>query len=206
MKTFINVSILLLISVSFGFTTNPSEAKDKLVVVIDVAHGGNDHGTQLDEISEKDIVLQIAQRLIDQNNETTIEWHFTRNHDRALSLADRVAFINTIQPDIVLSLHVNNSAHVNTSGMDIYVSKDATAYERSEKMAARLQATINEYGLTTKTEIKHANFYLLKHATVPVLSIELGFLSNPIDRAMLTNTVQQQSIANALTSFLIDPQ
>ena len=204
MKTLINVCLLLFFSVSFAFTSNRSEVKDKLVVVIDVAHGGNDHGVKIDQVSEKDIVLQIAQRLIDQNSETTIEWHFTRNDDQAMSLKDRVAFINTIEPDVVLSLHLNNSANTTTSGMEIYVSKDATTYERSEEIATRLQATMNEYGLTHKTEIKHANFYLLKHTTVPVLSIELGFLSNPTDRAMLTNSTHQQSIANALTGFLMD--
>jgi N-acetylmuramoyl-L-alanine amidase len=33
--------------------------------------------------------------------------HLTRNEDKNLSLSDRAAIINTIKPDLVLSLHVN---------------------------------------------------------------------------------------------------
>lgn len=77
-------------------------------VVIDAGHGGKEHGAISDSgVSEKDITLDIALRLSRLMENTPFDVIMTRQTDQTIPLEQRVAFANSNNADLFVSIHVN---------------------------------------------------------------------------------------------------
>lgn len=78
-------------------------------IVIDAGHGGDDLGAiGKTGIAEKDITLDIARKLKARLQELGYPNVFmTREDDSAVLLAERVAFAQSVEADLFLSIHVN---------------------------------------------------------------------------------------------------
>ncbi|PKA84035.1 N-acetylmuramoyl-L-alanine amidase [Ulvibacter sp. MAR_2010_11] len=201
MKTPIKLFLCLLVIAAFSFTTPTTTSKKETVVVIDLSHGGDDFGVQVDGISEKDVVQQIGYKIAEANSDKGIKIHFTRTHDTEMSLSERVNFINSLKPDVVLSLHINSSENPEHSGVEIYVAETSQkSKELADKLSLKFIATDN----FNEAKVKKANFYLLKNTKVPAMTVELGFLSNERNRNDLVNTEQQTEIAKTILEFVSD--
>ena len=110
----LGIAILLL---AFAFTPTA-----KKIVVIDVGHGGNDPGAQVGSALEKEIVMSIARKIQVLNTNTNIEIILSRDQDQFKSLSERTQFINSLNPDLVISLHAGISNNPQLSGADIFIS------------------------------------------------------------------------------------
>jgi N-acetylmuramoyl-L-alanine amidase len=77
-------------------------------IVIDAGHGGKQPGAISDSgISEKQITLDIAHRLRQVMEKGPFEVLMTRQGDQTLGLEKRVAFANSNNADLFVSIHVN---------------------------------------------------------------------------------------------------
>jgi N-acetylmuramoyl-L-alanine amidase len=77
-------------------------------IVIDPGHGGKQHGAISESrVSEKDITLDIALRLRQLMENAPFEVLMTRQTDETLALEKRVAFANSSNADLFVSIHVN---------------------------------------------------------------------------------------------------
>ena len=166
-------------------------------MVIDAGHGGSDNGVSIDGTTEKKIVEQLITKIQAFNKNKNIVIHFTRSTDKFIPLDKRTTFINTIKPDLVLSLHVNSSSNTNNSGMEFYVSKESNSYEKSNLIAEKFQSKFLSANFKV-AEIKNANFYILKKSEVPAIIMELGYLSNENDKKVLVNSMEQNQIAKKI--------
>ncbi len=109
---------------------------NKKYIVIDAGHGGNDHGAVFGNFNEKDITLSIAKEIQKLNgNHDEYEVILIRNEDTYPSLSERTNQINTLNPEMVISLHVNTSPQKETSihGTELYVQNS----EESKKLAGK---------------------------------------------------------------------
>jgi N-acetylmuramoyl-L-alanine amidase len=187
---------------SFAFV-NPKLSEPKQInVVIDAAHGGHDFGATSNSISEKQIVEQISNKIKTLNKNKNIIIHFTRNSDEFISLEKRTQIINTIKPDLVLSLHVNANKNTEKSGVELYVAnKEVSVYEKSNDLALKLSSEFTKNNSLTIGEIKNAPFYILKNTTTPTVLVELGYLSNENDKKYLTDDKEQNKIAENILHF-----
>lgn len=79
-------------------------------IVIDPGHGGIDPGaTGPQGLKEKDVVLDIAQRLRDKLARSgKYRVLLTREDDRKVFLKERVAFANEHSADLFISIHINS--------------------------------------------------------------------------------------------------
>ena len=91
-------------------------------VVIDAGHGGNDPGTTSPlHFTEKEVTLDIAQRLGALLRSRGFEVVTTRSDDRLIPLRDRARLANESDGDIFLSIHVNSiEKHQNEHGVETY--------------------------------------------------------------------------------------
>ena len=88
---------------------------NKKYIVIDAGHGGNDHGTVFGQFSEKDITLSIAKEIQKlSGKQDPYEVILIRNEDTYPSLSERTLQINKLNPEMVISLHVNTSPQEET--------------------------------------------------------------------------------------------
>jgi len=200
MKLYSKIGIGFLACASLAFISPAFKPSKTIHVVIDAGHGGHDFGAKNDAAIEKEIVAQIANKIKEQNTNQAIVLHFTRNEDEFVELHSRAALINSIQPDLFISLHVNANATSQKSGLEFFINEQNTATaQQSKEIATQLNIRLTEQtALKGNTIIKNAPFMVLKKATVPGVLIELGYLTNENDKRTLTDKVEQTKIANAV--------
>ena len=110
-------------------------------VVIDPGHGGKDPGAIWQGVKEKDIVLDIAQRVRQKVSRLTgCEALLTRSKDVFLPLESRTAFANTHDADLFVSIHINAASSHRLNGIETYFLNLASD-EESMRVAARENAT-----------------------------------------------------------------
>lgn len=178
-------------------------------ILIDVGHGGVDSGTSYGEIYEKDINLQVAKRLYRQLTEDGFKAAMNRQEDIALSddnrwlnnrsrhirdLAQRRNLVKEIVPQMMVSLHVNWSNDSRRRGPVVLYQSN----EQSYMLAQLLQSSLNRLAGTDGKPVKGKTYYMLRHDYCPSVIVEMGFISNAADRALLTNPTAQEKIAQAI--------
>lgn len=90
-------------------TVSPEKSLKGMKIVLDAGHGGTDNGTLgLGKVYEKTVNLAIVKYLYDYLTERGAEVTLTRKDDTFISLGDRTNIINTIMPDISVSVHCNS--------------------------------------------------------------------------------------------------
>ncbi len=174
------------------------------LVVIDAAHGGKDNGAEFGDFSEKDIVLNISKRIFKLSNSSDVKIVLIREGDEFTTLEQRVAKVNALKPDLLLSLHVNTSNDENQSGMELYISKENKNFAQSAIDARGIYISASKNKLVSGVNINSKNIYLIKNSNCPGVVIELGYLSNEKDRAYITSDSGQQQIAEMIYSYLTD--
>lgn len=186
---------LLVFTMSF---TSPSSKK---LIVIDAGHGGHDMGSTYGFHTEKEIVSKISQKIKGLNTNSEVEIVLIRDNDEFKSLADRVEKINSLNADLVLSLHVNSTKNETSSGVEAFVSEQNAKYEDSKAHAEELVALLSNEKLQNRG-VKTAPFMVLKKTNTAAVTLELGFLSNPNDRKYITSDSGQNEIASKISSYL----
>ncbi|MFT5435944.1 MAG: N-acetylmuramoyl-L-alanine amidase [Ulvibacter sp.] len=202
MKNLLGVLLVLSIFCTLAFTTQSSYKEKTTTIIIDVSHGGADSGATFDRISEKEIVLEISQLIKEKNINKNIKIEFTREDDDAIGLQERVAFINQLKPDLVLSLHIASNAERSVSGIEIFVAEECTAYEKSYILAKKLKNKFDSKITDLDARIKKANFFLMKRSNHPILTVELGFITNENDRLCLQDPFNQAAMAQTILEFI----
>jgi N-acetylmuramoyl-L-alanine amidase len=91
-------------------------------VVIDAGHGGKDAGaSSASLITEKEITLDIANRLRALLQSGGFEVVVTRSDDRMIPLRERAKLANSSDGDIFVSIHVNSlRSHTVSHGVETY--------------------------------------------------------------------------------------
>jgi N-acetylmuramoyl-L-alanine amidase len=203
MKNTFKFILTFAVFTSFAFM-NPLEndPKKTITVVIDAGHGGQDHGIKAEGFSEKEIVGAISQKIKDNNYDKEVLIYLTRTDDNFMSLQDRVDFINSLKPDLILSLHVNGNKNTAISGVEFYVSPLNKQYETSKNTAEKINLHfVNNLNVKSKG-VNDANFSILKNTEFPAITVELGYLSNENDRKFLTDNNQQEKIAEIILEMI----
>lgn len=90
-------------------------------VVLDAGHGGTDPGATAAQLLEKEITLDIGQRLKTRLEKDGFEVVATRDGDRTIALKERARLANESRSDIFVSIHVNALlAHTDARGIETY--------------------------------------------------------------------------------------
>ena len=90
-------------------------------VVIDAGHGGGSTGTRTPQGTlEKDMTLDIAQRLQRLLVQQSFQVVMTRDADRDVSLKERGALANRVGADIFVSIHLNWIENRRSGGLETY--------------------------------------------------------------------------------------
>ena len=197
-----NLFKALLLVVAFATVSFISSEKETITVVIDAGHGGHDFGGKHDDLLEKDLANSISKKIEALNSDKNIKLLFTRDDDKFVELAERTNYINSVKPDLVLSLHVNNNKNVTTNGFEIFVSDKSVAYEKSNELAQKLVLDFEKNTPLRNRGVKKAPFWVLKKSEVPALTLEMGFISNQNDRNYITSEEGQNQIAQTILNFV----
>lgn len=187
------------------------------VFVIDPGHGGIDAGASEGEAIEKEINLQIAQKLqvfIEENGGTVVMTRTTDtntadpNRPKNISqkksdLQQRKELPEKTGADAFVSIHMNKFSQSKYKGAQVFC---APGSEESKALGEIMQASLIKNADPNNTrEFKEGNsIYILKDAKVPSVLIECGFLSNPDEAKLLMSDSYQQKVAWAILMGLTE--
>lgn len=187
----------------------------KNIVVLDPGHGGKASGAvrKLNGVSimEKDLNFKILYKLGQKYfnaEDTEIKAYYTRQSDVDVDLYDRAAFAKKVGADLFVSLHMNANLKTSPKGTEIYYTSSNKATTESglnSKILANifLNSLPGKVG-TDKRYIADKSLAVTRANTVPAILIELGFMSNPNELALLTDEDFQEKSAKAIYDILCD--
>lgn len=96
---------------------------DKLVIVIDPGHGGENMGTIAGATPEKQMTFATAEAMYRELLQfDNVEVHMTRFEDKDLTLKERAEFAKSVDADFLFSLHYNASEYHTLFGSEVWVS------------------------------------------------------------------------------------
>lgn len=168
---------------------------NKKYIVIDAGHGGNDFGATHGEIREKNIALSVAKE-IQKINESQDKYEIvlTRDSDSYPTLSERTAQINKLNPEMVISLHVNTSSEQERSdnGFEVYTQNSDVSKELAGKIYKKFNAR----------KISESNLHILRETKAPAVLVELGFINNSENRNYITSEKGQKEIAQKFVEII----
>ena len=179
----------------------PTTKKDtnKRYVVIDAGHGGSDVGATRNGVYEKNITLDVSKRVADLLRKKGYIVEMTRTTDTYVSLQDRVAISEDINPDIFVSIHVNSSNSDSPTGLETHYYKD-----NSLELAKYVHASLLNHVNSKDRGLFKSRFYVINHTTAPAILVEIGFISSPVERAQLVSESRKQATAKAIAEGIND--
>lgn len=178
------------------------------VIVIDSGHGGTDPGAIYSGANEKDLNLSMGLKLGQTLEQAGYQVIYTRNEDRAVSLANRSQIANTANAALFVSIHCNASTNKDLSGTTTYYSVNENANLTNErlKLATAVQSSlVSNLGISDKG-VRTARFQVTRETIMPSILVETAFMSNSNDVAILSNEDKQwvfaRSIAQGIVNYL----
>ena len=179
-------------------------------VVIDPGHGGPDPGAiGRSGLREKELVLEIAFHLRRLLGRAGVYVTMTRETDRDFGgeepgsflarkrrdLVYRVDLANRYRADVYLSIHANSIPNPQWSGAQVFYNP-ARPFARD--LAASLQSAFAAHLGPNFRLTKPGDYRVLNDTTMPAAMVEVGFLSNPAEEALLATPDYRLKVAEAI--------
>ena len=165
-------------------------------IVLDPGHGDFDPGANVDDVLEKNITLEIAEKTKILLENAGYKVALTREQDQYLELGERAEFANERKAKIFVSIHCNSSEDGAGKGIEIFYSEQKQ--QEDLLLAEQLQNHLIQQTSAKNRDIKSAEYSVLVRSSMPAVLIEVGFLTNSEERILLTEEEYQQKIAIGL--------
>lgn len=179
-------------------------------VYIDPGHGGFDLGAVgqgTEGLTEKELVLQVAVACGQELQERGYRTLFSRTGDERLTYTTagdevraRRAAAQAAGVDLLLSIHANAYAGTGRAyGARVYYNPASEASRRAATcIAAAITAGVAPFGGRTCRTVADGTYYLLAEPTMPAVLVELGFLSDGQECALLSEAAYRTALAEAI--------
>jgi N-acetylmuramoyl-L-alanine amidase len=174
-----------------------------LKICLDPGHSGPlEPGACAEGFSEAELNLRIARFAAEELALRGHEVLLTRcGPVNDVELDWRAECSNGWGADLFLSIHCNSFGRVEAEGTETYHFPGS---KKGERLARCLQFRITDALLTEDRGVKTANFQVLRETACPAVLIECGFLSNPVDRLMLSDALEQWRLGAAIAEAIED--
>jgi N-acetylmuramoyl-L-alanine amidase len=200
-----------------------SPAAPFALVILDPGHGGQDSGTIKNGMIEKDLSLDVTQRVQRLLQERGLVVALTRADDTYVSLLDRATMANNQPEAVFVSIHFDEGGRTAATGIETYYAAHAASFpERvaawlpflqrtsseppnveSQSLAAFIQESLVSRTQATNRGTKPQQFFVIANVRHPAVLVEGGFLTNKDEVARLANTEYREQMAAGITDGII---
>lgn len=187
----------------------------KKILALDAGHGGNDPGAVGNGLREKDLTLDIAKRVASHlaAHYPDIYCRLTRTADQFVTLGQRTRDANAWGADCLVSIHINSAATDAANGFESYRyvtdTESSQSYALQKQLHPRLATLWSDKGRKNRG-IKRANFHMVREFKGAAVLLELGFIVNDQDAALLSDAAfldaNAQAIAEGVADYLDVPR
>jgi N-acetylmuramoyl-L-alanine amidase len=196
----LSVASLLLILLACGNSpaARTSRTSDNsgapITVVIDAGHGGHDRGgIPGQKVAEKDMNLDVAQRLRNVLAAAGYRVVMTRDGDVFVPLQTRVAIANSYRNAIFVCIHFNSTQRMGAAGIETYF------YNRdSLPLASAIHYYVAGGAPSANRGVRRRGYYVLRRTNIPAVLVECGFLTNPTEAAYAQTASYRQKLAEEI--------
>ncbi|MEC4894531.1 MAG: N-acetylmuramoyl-L-alanine amidase [Oscillatoria sp. PMC 1051.18] len=181
-----------------------SQSLSGIKILLDPGHGGQELGARgPNGYPEKDVNLAVAKLLQEELKRRGATVYMTRESDVDVSLADRVAMIQEVQPAIALSVHYNalpdSGDAVNTAGVGMF-----WYHTQAHDLAVFLHNYLVEKLNRPSYGVFWNNLALTRPHIAPAVLMELGFMINPVEFEWVSDRQAQRQLANTLAEGIVE--
>ncbi|MGD6991841.1 N-acetylmuramoyl-L-alanine amidase [Sutcliffiella horikoshii] len=175
------------------------------LIVLDPGHGGQDPGAMFQRLQEKVVNLDIAKRVRAYlEKEYEVKVMMTREGDSTVSLEARTNLANSVKADYFCSIHYNAGGGTGFesyrfNGSNTFSSKSKTFQEIVHREV--INVVTGKYNRRDRG-IKAANFHVLRETSMPSVLLEILFLDNTEDRALIQHETFKEDVSAAITEGL----
>ena len=183
--------------------TTPSTLTGR-TIVIDAGHGGSDPGAVgLGGLTEKFVNLDTSLRLVKLLEDAGAKVVLSRSNDTFIPLTQRVSTAHNVNADIFVSMHANAHNNRTIGGTETYYN-GAYRPADSRRLAAAVQGELVSALKLRDIGVKTANFHVIRATQTPSILVELAFLSNAQEEALLSQPDFRQRSANAIYKGILN--
>jgi N-acetylmuramoyl-L-alanine amidase len=198
-----------------------SKVSSPKTIVLDAGHGGKDPGTSARGICEKTWTLDVVKGLRDQLTQLGYHVVLTRDQDKFVSLADRVAITKRAQADLFVSIHFNACASKSAHGFEIFTfpAQGTSATHTGTRLKSQSSVSVANHmfsGWNTvlaysihscikeafpnlgERGVKQGRLLVLRNNPCPSILIEVAFMTNEKDFALFTRAEKRHELARAI--------
>ena len=176
------------------------------VIYLDAGHGGADSGAFYKNVKESDLNLKIVNKVMNLLRQDGAIVYLTRYGDYDLSVSNawnrkrsdlsrRANIINQSNCDLYLSIHLNAEDSGTLHGAEGYYD---TINPENKKIAEIFQEEFKKNLNTDRDYKENSTKYLQRRVSRPGVLLEVGFLSNASERALLKSDTYQNKIATVI--------
>ncbi len=164
-------------------------------IYIDQGHNpsGFNTGAEGNGLREQDVTYAVGRELAALLRRSgNYEVRLSRNSpdevlgsSNASSLRERVNDANAWGADYFISIHTNGSTNPSARGVEAYAySRNSRAFELGEDIVEEL---VDATGFPERGMFVRPGLYVLKKTNMPATLVEIGFISNPGEAAVMRN-------------------
>ena len=179
------------------------------IIAIDAGHGGGDPGAiGVTGTAEKEINLILAKKMKILLEETGARVVMTRTDDSVYSdikkeeLDHRAALVQKKDAELFLSIQCNAVPNPSLHGAQTFYYPGS---ENGEILAKCIQ---NRFVKTLKNTDREAltlsSAYIMSKLEIPAIMVEVGFLSNTEEEALLNDDAYREKIVAAIYGGIVD--
>jgi N-acetylmuramoyl-L-alanine amidase len=169
------------------------------VAVIDPGHGGADRGaTGSTGLREADVALSIARMAREALERQGILVGMTRTDDSTVPLEDRPDLAQRYKGLVFVSIHANASTDPKANGTETYFKTP-----ESRPLAALIESEVVQALGEPDRGVRIADFYVLVNTPMPSALVEVAFISNPAEEALLRDPAAQRRIGEAIARAIV---
>jgi N-acetylmuramoyl-L-alanine amidase len=192
----------------------------RVQVMIDPGHGGGEAGAVAGDLLESQLNLQAARRLQHDLTARGISAALTRTGDYVLPIRRRVAFVDRVHPQLLISMHLNSGPAADHAGpgTEVYYQHTSAASKRLAGLVwQHLFTALDRYhvhwvganyaGALDRLNTAGTDYYgMLRLPHVPAVLVEPVYMSEPSEGALLRTAgfrnTEAAAITNAVHAYL----
>ena len=151
-------------------------------------------------VTEADLMWDLARRLEGRMAATGMEALLTRREDTCPTEAERAAFANAAGADLVLSLHVDANRSMHAEGLATFYFGNGSGLTSTvgDALAGYIHRELTSRTAMVDLGVQARTWELLRLTRMPVVRIELGYLTNMGDRRKLLDPVFRDVVAEGV--------